>query len=560
MSVAAADHSNCVPAPAVAPNEAQRWPPKPGVCLAVALVVAAVVQCYGLLAPPLHVDEILTQWIASAPTPAEVVQRTRTHSLGPVYYLLVHAVMRVVPDPTLATRGLSVVFGVACVAMVFAVGSALVDRSFGAVVCLIAALDTLIIHYAQEARPYTIALAGSLVAVWGLVRWRRGGTWRWLIVYTAGMAVLVGANYVFVLMVAPLGLFVLLAGATGRSRVRATSAFTLASLVALVAIVPALPNIRFATQHARVLGTFIQNHPMLSDPLILTKFTILSVVAAAAALVLAPRLFTQPATPGGVEGRRIREAALLALLWYAVPIAALQVLAWTCGVRLFLVRYLIVYLGGPLLLAALPTTLAGRRTRFPQVYTLILTAVLAMHLGGLFARYGMFAPKRADHGDLRPVVQAALRDTVGGDLILFQAVYIEGNLLNTHGTDPRLTEYLLAPLHALGPPTRARMLPLPAAHSIKPFAKYYKKVVGPTIAASGRVVLVSRGIAPAFDRWFRATYGSDSYATTTQDHRTGARFPGHMAVTRYTKRGSPLPHDPSDAQANAAGFGKETLP
>lgn len=169
----------------------------------------------------------------------------------------------------------------------------------------------------------------------------------------------------------------------------------------------------------------------------------------------------------------------------------------------------------------------------------------------------MFVPKQAGYGDLRPVVGAAVRDTGGGDLVLFQAVYIEGNLLNTHTGDRRLAEYLLAPVEALGPPTSARMLPLPAAHSIEPFARYYRDVVGPAIVASRRVVLVSRGVAPAFDRWFRATHGSDDDATTTQDHRTCSRFPGHMAVTRYTRRRGRLPHGSPDAHANAALSQKE---
>ena len=536
---------------------ADRWPARPFLWLAVALATAMFVQSYHILSPPLHVDEILTKWMASAPDAAGVVERARTHSLGPTYYLGIHALMRWVPDATLAMRGLSLIFGVLCVALVFVLGCSLVDRSFGALACMVAALDTLIIDYAQEARPYTIALAACLFAVWAFVRWRDGGTWWWLVAYTLGMAALISANYVFTLLMLPLGLFLLVVGARPRSRVRAVGAYVFASTVALAALVPAIPNLRFAAQHAGTLKTFIAYHPMLRTPLILNKYTLITFIAGAMALVLAPRVLDTSTPPTAVNGRRIRETVLLGLLWYGVPIAALYVFAWMSGVRLFVIRYLLVYLGGPLLLAALPSALASRRSGFPQVYAALLLIGLSAHLGGIFLRSGRFAVKEGRHVDLRPILETALRGTTAQDLVLFQSLYIEGDMLDKHHTNQALLRYLLAPIHVLSPPAEATMLPLPAVSSVKGFAHYYDEVVGPAVARSERVIVISCGVAPAFERWLRRTHGP-GYAVTRTGHRQCPQFPSHMAIARYVKSGPLPPARPLDAQASAMRGPKET--
>ena len=519
---------------------ADRWPRRPVLWLASALLVAAFVFAFRVADPPLSVDEILTKWMASAPTAAGVVQRTRTHSIGPVYFLLVHATMHVVPDATLAMRSLSIICGLAGVALVFALGSRLVDRSFGAVACAIAALDSLVIYYAQEGRPYALALAAVLAAAWGVVRWRDGGSGWWLALYGACMALVLSTTYVFGLIVLPLGLFLLVAGGGTRSRLRALGAFSLASLISLVGLLASLESLRFAMQNAGAIGSFLEPHPMGRIPLILTKYTLLTFIAGAIALICCPGTLSQGVRPDAPRARRIREAVLLGMLWYAVPVGTLQVLAWTTGVRLFAIRYLFVYLGGPLLLAAVPCVLAGRRTRFPQVYATVVIGILAANLAGVFLSEGMFARKARKHVDFGPVLAAAAHGTAADDLILVQSLYIEGDMLRTPGAVRGLGAYLLAPVEALLPtPPPATTLPLPRGRAIKPFEAYYESVVSPAISRSRRVIVVSHGPGKRFQEWFSRTHGSAFSGPTVERDKWPTRRWG-VHLLRYVRK--PTPH------------------
>jgi mannosyltransferase len=62
-----------------------------------------------------------------------------------------------------AVRSLSVVFGVATVPSLFLLGRRLFGRRTGILAAFLLAINSLFIHYAQEARSYTIT---TLIAIW----------------------------------------------------------------------------------------------------------------------------------------------------------------------------------------------------------------------------------------------------------------------------------------------------------------------------------------------------------------------------------------------------------
>jgi len=435
---------------------------------------------------------------------------------------------------------LSIICGLAGVALVFALASRLVDRSFGAVACAIAALDSLVIYYAQEGRPYALALAAVLTATYGIVRWRDGGSAWWLALYGACMALVLSTTYLFGLMVLPLGLFLLVAGGGTRSRLRALGAFSVASLLSLVGLLASLGSLCFAMHNAGAIGSFLEPHPMGRIPLILTKYTLLTFIAGAIALIFCPGVMSRGVRIDAPRARRIQETVLLGLLWYAVPVGTLQVLAWTTGVRLFTTRYLFVYLAGPLLLAAVPCVLAGRRTRFPLVYATVVIGILAANLAGVFLSEGMFARKAEKHVDFRPVVAAAAHGTTADDLILVQSLYIEGDMLRTAGAVQGLSAYLLAPMAALLPtPPPAAMLPLPRGRAVKPFEAYYESVVSPAISRSRRVIVVSHGPGTRFRDWFSRIHGAAFSGPTVARGKWSTRR-RRVRLLRYVRK--PTPH------------------
>ena len=96
-----------------------------------------------------------------------------------LYYTLLHAWMQVVGQSPVAVRGLSVLLGVATVALVYRLGCELFDRRTGLAAALITAAAPFAVYYSQETRMYALLGCAALAAAFCFVRaWSRGG-WRW---------------------------------------------------------------------------------------------------------------------------------------------------------------------------------------------------------------------------------------------------------------------------------------------------------------------------------------------------------------------------------------------
>jgi hypothetical protein len=538
---------------------ADRWPRWPLLWVAAAMLIATFLQCDGLCTP-LSLDEILTKWIASAPTAAGVVERsTHSHALGPLHYLLVHESLTVVPNETLAMRLPSVIFGIASVGLFYLVGKALVDRSFGAFACLAAALEATTVYVGRSARPYSLALMAALLAVWGFLRWRDGGRRAWLLVYAAGMALVLHANYVFGLLVFPLGLFVLMKGAPPKPRLRALIEFGCASAIAGAALIPLLPNLRFAMKNAGVLQSWpaADYSPNFSMPPILYRLALFSFVACGAALGLTALFASKPfrASTWGDGGRRVREAALLGILWYGVPAMGLVALNVVFGLRIWTDRYFTVYLGGPLVLAALPTVLAGRRTRVPLLYGTVLLLLLASDRLADLQRYGTWGPS-TNWWNMEAMVDEALDGADSHDVVLCQCPYTEGNLLTTGKSargDGLLVDYLLSPVRVYAPEgASAEVLPLPYSNQVAPFEQYYDEVVGPAISRARTVILVSWGVESRFEEWLlrRDDEGDRTVGLGPWRCVSSRQFTNVMGVRRYSRQ---TPRDVAAVGVAASG-------
>ena len=95
----------------------------------------------------------------------------------PAYYMLLGLWVRAFGDTERATHTLSLVFGLACIPLAYAVARSLFDRTTGLVCALLAALNPFLTYYAQETRMYELEAFLSLVIAYayieGIVRGRR---------------------------------------------------------------------------------------------------------------------------------------------------------------------------------------------------------------------------------------------------------------------------------------------------------------------------------------------------------------------------------------------------
>lgn len=97
----------------------------------------------------------------------------------PLYYLLLRLWSQVFGISEVSARGLSIVFGLATVYVVFLLGKKLFDRKIGVVAALLLATSGLHVYYSQEARMYAMTTFFTALAFYLFTRVgeRRGKFW-----------------------------------------------------------------------------------------------------------------------------------------------------------------------------------------------------------------------------------------------------------------------------------------------------------------------------------------------------------------------------------------------
>lgn len=162
-----------------------------GVGLALGLVAAVVLRFTAQ--PDLWLDEALTVNIARLPLD-QLRDALLRDGAPPLYYVLLHGWTAIFGTGSVAVRALSGIFGVVAIGLAYGAGTRLgrtgaERRWLGAVAMIIVAVSPYAIHYATEARMYSLAmvlvLLGVIVGVdaWWMPTWPR----------LLGVAVIVGA-------------------------------------------------------------------------------------------------------------------------------------------------------------------------------------------------------------------------------------------------------------------------------------------------------------------------------------------------------------------------------
>ncbi len=253
----------------------------------------------------------------------------------PLYYWLLKLWAERFGQTEDGLRSLSVVFGVASVALTFAIGRRLFGLGAAFVAALIVACAPLAVYYSQEVRMYTQVLAFGLLASWAYLR-----RIHWL--YALAGAATIYSHYLGFAFLAALNLHALL---WWRRLDRRSWLFWLGAnaLIALL-FLPWLPT--FLQQST---GRALNTSPRTLGGLTLDTIsgyggglTTGDLAVAGGALLVALAVIGLVL---GLQRPSLRFGTSLALLLWLVPLGLVEVL----GIRegLFELRYLVVSMPGP---------------------------------------------------------------------------------------------------------------------------------------------------------------------------------------------------------------------
>jgi mannosyltransferase len=196
-----------------------RYPRLPGgntLALLGVLLLAGALRLYGLEIQSLWVDELASVRYSDPEDPARIISLSRTDVHPPGYYLPLGFARDLLGDAEWALRLPSAVAGVLAVLAVYLLGRRLYSEREGLIAALFTAVLLAPVHYAQEARSYSLLLLFSVLAAyfwWGVLtrlRASRRPTLADVMGYVASAAVCCYLHYFGLILVAMQGAALLL--------------------------------------------------------------------------------------------------------------------------------------------------------------------------------------------------------------------------------------------------------------------------------------------------------------------------------------------------------------
>jgi mannosyltransferase len=287
--------------------------------LSIVLLVALGLRLFHLPDRVLWFDEANSMLIARA-GPAEIIDAVRDDTHSPFYYLILHYWQSVVGGET-GARLLSVLAGVATVAVVYSLGCALVGRGGGVAAAAFLAGCPLHVWYSQEIRMYAVqTLLVALSFLFMVLAFRRQRLALW-IGYSVATALSLYAQYASIYAVIAQNIFVVACYWHDRPKLRS---WFIWQAVAAMLFAPWLPVFISQTKMAmgsswlgplefsRVLAFFsLFSGAYLGDPhgrFVSVAITLVALVISAAILL---------------RRRESRQSTVLLVLWFVVPLVLL---------------------------------------------------------------------------------------------------------------------------------------------------------------------------------------------------------------------------------------------
>jgi uncharacterized membrane protein len=178
------------------------------ISLAISLV-ALFLRIYELDAESLWLDEAYAVNHVADRGFLEVLSRSLPDGNPPLYYILLDHWIWLFGGSEYSVRMPSVLFSVFSVGLIYKVGSLLLDKATGLLASLIFALSAYQVHFAQEARVYSMMVFLCLSSFYFFLRLFQGKNYRIFAGYVLSSAALMYSHYFGLFIVIAQALFVL---------------------------------------------------------------------------------------------------------------------------------------------------------------------------------------------------------------------------------------------------------------------------------------------------------------------------------------------------------------
>ena len=176
---------------------------------AIGIVLAALLlRLLFISKQPLWADELFTVYWSQLDPGFLLGRGAQIETNPPVYFLLMHAWMRLFGTSELAVRLPSTLFSVASVFLTYSLCLRLFERRTALLAGALAALEPTAIYYAQEARAYAFLGCSETLALWALAQYGYATAgvgrrpWAWIAVFAFAAVVSVSVHYTAVAFVA----------------------------------------------------------------------------------------------------------------------------------------------------------------------------------------------------------------------------------------------------------------------------------------------------------------------------------------------------------------------
>jgi hypothetical protein len=174
------------------------------------LLAVFLLASSGLARESLWYDEARSMWVVRPSGPTGMLSRLNHDVHPPLYFLLLDLWIAFVGESTCAARMLSTAFAMLGLAATYAIGKRLFDRWTALMAMLLLGAAGTFMHYAREARMYSLLLCLGALSMWTCVRWLHHPTRSGSIVYSLLTAALLLTHYYAVFLVLTQALYVLL--------------------------------------------------------------------------------------------------------------------------------------------------------------------------------------------------------------------------------------------------------------------------------------------------------------------------------------------------------------
>jgi len=382
-------------------RQAGRLLPSYGVVALVLAVLVGVVLRFTTTSD-LWLDEALSVNIARLSVP-DLLAALKVDGSPPLYYLLLHAVIRVAGDGDVAVRALSGVAGVLALPAAFRLGHRLAGRRGAVAALVLLATAPFALRYGSEVRMYSLLLLEVCLGGLALLRALERPTLRRLAPLTLAALALALTHY--------WALFLLVCVAGGLLAARRWRPL-LALVAAGVLFLPQLPTLLYQSAHTGAPWAVPPQPRAVVDTLLAwggpTGHVLAPLLGLALLLLAAVGALTRPGPDGRLyvvwrgdpAGRRLAGLAVGPLA-VAVAVAMLTATGYT-------VRYTAIALPAYLLLVAVALTRLPRRAFAPVLGLLAAAGLVA---GGSDALH-----QRTQAGAVAAAVASVTRP---GDLVVY---------------------------------------------------------------------------------------------------------------------------------------------